>query len=355
LSFYVRTSVKAGPFRFNLSRSGVGVSAGIPGFRIGTGPRGNYVRIGSQGIYYRATSPRVAPASQLRPTLPPPGHHPSDVVMQDVTGVTSMSLEPTGGDDVIGQLNVAASRHGWGWPATIIALVAGLIIMPYGLVLWALAVPVCWWLFLRDKARRTVVLFYDVTDAAAAWFDQLVTQWRWLTESQKLWRIVESGRVETTYQHKTNAGASNLVNRITAAAAYNPPKHLATNVAVPSVTAGKSSLYFLPDRLLVRDGKHYSDVSYNNLKSEGSRGRFIEGPVQPPTDSTLVDRTWQYVNVKGGPDRRYANNPVLPIMLYGNIDLASPQGLSWRVQVSRADAAPAIAQTLGVAPAVRTT
>jgi hypothetical protein len=275
--------------------------------------------------------------------------------MQDVTGVTSMSLEPTGGDDVIEQLNTAASRHSLGWPATIIALIAGLLIMPYGLILWALAVPACWWLFLRDKARRTVVLFYDVTDAAATWFEGLVTNWRWLTESQSLWRIVESGRVETTYQHKTNAGASNLVNRIRAVGGYNPPKHLATNVTVPSITAGTASLSFLPDRLLVRDGKHYSDVSYDNLKSEGSRGRFIEGPGRLPTDANQVDQTWQYVNVKGGPDRRYSNNPMLPIMLYGNIDLTSPQGLSWRVQVSRAEAAPAIAQTLGSAPTARTT
>ena len=35
-----------GPFRFNLSKSGLGVSAGVPGFRVGTGPRGNYVHMG---------------------------------------------------------------------------------------------------------------------------------------------------------------------------------------------------------------------------------------------------------------------------------------------------------------------
>jgi hypothetical protein len=39
VGFYVRKSVKAGPFRFNLSKSGIGVSAGVPGFRVGTGPR----------------------------------------------------------------------------------------------------------------------------------------------------------------------------------------------------------------------------------------------------------------------------------------------------------------------------
>ena len=44
------------------------------------------------------------------------------------------------------------------------------------------------------------------------------------------------------------------------------------------------------------------------------------------------EQTWQYVNVKGGPDRCYANNPVLPIMLYGALDLTSPQGLNWQLQ-----------------------
>jgi hypothetical protein len=49
MGFYIRKSVKAGPFRFNLSKSGLGVSAGIPGFRVGTGPRGNYVQMGPAG------------------------------------------------------------------------------------------------------------------------------------------------------------------------------------------------------------------------------------------------------------------------------------------------------------------
>jgi hypothetical protein len=57
------------------------------------------------------------------------------------------------------------------------------------------------------------------------------------------------------HQYKTNAGASNLVSRIATVADLKGPKHLSTNVTIPSLTAGKSSLYFLPDRVLVRDGK----------------------------------------------------------------------------------------------------
>lgn len=36
----IRTSVKAGPLRFNLSKSGIGVSAGCQGFASAQGPAG---------------------------------------------------------------------------------------------------------------------------------------------------------------------------------------------------------------------------------------------------------------------------------------------------------------------------
>src|SRR6266487_1461234 len=55
MSFFLRKSLRFGPVRFNLSKSGIGVSAGVKGLRIGAGPRGNYVYAGRGGIYYRKT------------------------------------------------------------------------------------------------------------------------------------------------------------------------------------------------------------------------------------------------------------------------------------------------------------
>ena len=43
MGFYLRKSVSVGPLRFNLSKSGIGISAGVKGFRVGAGPRGNYI------------------------------------------------------------------------------------------------------------------------------------------------------------------------------------------------------------------------------------------------------------------------------------------------------------------------
>lgn len=107
MSFYLRKSVKAGPFRFNLSKSGVGVSAGVPGFRVGTGPRGNYVRVGGSGVFYRATRPQQStPDSGWTPPPPAPV---ADVLLEDVTGATAAELAPSGSSDVVAQLNGAAT------------------------------------------------------------------------------------------------------------------------------------------------------------------------------------------------------------------------------------------------------
>jgi hypothetical protein len=54
MGFYFRKSLRFGPLRFNLSRRGVGVSAGVKGFRIGRRAHGkDYVAAGREGIYYR--------------------------------------------------------------------------------------------------------------------------------------------------------------------------------------------------------------------------------------------------------------------------------------------------------------
>lgn len=56
MGFYIRKSFRAGPVRFNLSKSGFGASAGVKGLRLGTSGSGrNYVHAGRGGLYYRKT------------------------------------------------------------------------------------------------------------------------------------------------------------------------------------------------------------------------------------------------------------------------------------------------------------
>ena len=63
MGWYLRKSLKIGPLRLNLSKSGIGASAGVTGLRVGTGPKGTYFHAGREGLYFRKSlaSKRQAP------------------------------------------------------------------------------------------------------------------------------------------------------------------------------------------------------------------------------------------------------------------------------------------------------
>ncbi len=76
MSFFVRKAFRFGPLRLNLSKSGIGVSAGIKGARLGLDSRGRpYVAGGRHGLYYREYIKTPGGTRSGGPGLPggPPG------------------------------------------------------------------------------------------------------------------------------------------------------------------------------------------------------------------------------------------------------------------------------------------
>lgn len=59
----------AGPLRLNFSKSGLGLSLGVPGLHIGAGPRGRFLRAGipGTGIYYRKSLKGPKPTHRRAP------------------------------------------------------------------------------------------------------------------------------------------------------------------------------------------------------------------------------------------------------------------------------------------------
>lgn len=104
-------------------------------------------------------------------------------------------------------------------------------------------------------------------------------------------------------------------------------------------------LYFFPDRALVYEGKRVGAVSYDNLQVFQRNQRFIEsGSV--PSDATIVDHTWQYLNKSGGPDKKFSNNRKLPIALYSEVNFTCSTGLNERIQFSKSDVGKKLIQQL---------
>lgn len=344
MSFYLRTSVKVGPVRVNMSRAGLGASVGVPGFRLGTGPRGTYVSLGGGMATYRTTvrSPQEKARTPTVPASSQIPRSPSEVVLSDVSGATTLEMTEASSSDLVTQLNDAARSPRF-WPWFLVLTLALVYVSP--LVLLA-GVPLTVWLFWKDEIRRKVVVFYDVHgEVEAQRFQRLVDAFNQAGEAQRAWHVVASGAVSTTHQHKVNAGASALVSRLPLTRGIGGPPNLSANITVPSLSTPRRSVYLLPDRILIRDGKHYADVAYRDARAEAAPQRFIEdGAV--PSDSELVGHTWRYVNVKGGPDRRFKNNRQLPILRYGRLTLTGEAGYQAIFDFSTTAASSALAGAL---------
>lgn len=365
MGLYLRKSVRVGPLRFNLSKGGVGVSAGIKGFRVGTSPRGNYVHIGAGGIYYRATipsafsvggpgsprhsaSPAGGAAPLPQPVLPPasPSHTHGPMVAIDSASATT--IVDSSSHALLEELN--AKRKKWRlWPGVAaLSILTLLIAMSKGLPTWALtalgllgAVAVVL-VHQKDQLRKTVVLMYELDAGMERAVEAMHSGANALATASAAWHVSSHAAV---FEPKYHAGANAVVERQPTRFIVKPPPFVQTNVQTLAVNVGGQTLHFFPDRVLVYDSNGVGAVSYQELEVRVSSTRFIEeGGV--PRDATVVDRTWRYVNKTGGPDRRFKDNREIPVCQYEEVALRSDTGLNKLLQVSRLGSAAGFASAL---------
>jgi Protein of unknown function (DUF4236) len=344
---YIRKAFSLGPFRLNLSRSGLGASFGVKGARIGAGPRGMYVHAGRGGLYYRQyLNPATRRSGIIEPPVP---ESPSpQTLLRPIESADVTQLSDSSSAELLEELNRVRTRIQLA-PAAVFLFAltfAGLgavNLQPWAYAAAALALLLAL-LFLRhiDVTHGTAILRYDLDPEAEAAFSSLRTGFDQLRSSSAIWHIQASGETD---DWKRNAGASRLIDRQSIYPLFAVPPRVHCNLEVPMLPAGRQKLYFFPDRLLIYDRAGVGAVQYSELSAESAQTRFIEeGPV--PTDSQVVDRTWKYVNKSGGADRRFSNNRELPIVSYGVLHLASATGLNEMFNCSSPENAAAFAASI---------
>jgi hypothetical protein len=123
--------------------------------------------------------------------------------------------------------------------------------------------------------------------------------------------------VRTTYQFKTSVGAHEVVQRDAAKLHMNGPPVLVTNITVPTLQTSKRSLHFLPDQILVREGRSYAEIPYPACSVTVQPTNFIlAGAFKSPNRSarrvfsrTQEVRLWQISGKRpcaGGLPMRFA-------------------------------------------------
>lgn len=312
-----------GGFRINLSKSGIGYSWGVKGYRITKTARGTVrttVSIPGTGVSYVSESRKRQAQNQNRPTpqnvQPTQPYSPQTFNGQTYENARAEEISSAAVSDI---LDAAKKTLTWN-SALIICLIVSLV-LSFVNPLFLLSSIVFLVLFIFVRIKGVVKLDYCISD------DQVQAQWNArmgmlysIASSQKLWRILSSG---TIVDQKRNAGAQNAVNRVPCDFTCTLPFPFKANIRCISLSTKKEALIFLPDMLLIKQGKTFGALTYHDLSCRLSSTAFIEED-GVPRDAVVIGQTWKYVNKSGGPDRRFKDNRQLPICKYGELILTGP-------------------------------
>ena len=261
MSFYIRKYIKVGPLRFNLSKSGVGVSAGVKGLRLGTGPRGNYVHLGRYGLYYRKTLPPssaaptdLKPNSFSEPRIPQNVPEPSGTheVLEKIESADVSEMVDSSSEELLRELNQKRGIKRL-WPFAAIFTVA-FAVLGSQLVwpAWTIAAISIvgaigtYLVYQRDLLAKTAVIFYDFDPEMEKAYTALHHSGEQLAGCTKVWHIEARGKV---LDRKYQAGASSLVERKLTFIKKTEPPYLKTNIETVAIGVGRRVLHFFPDHL----------------------------------------------------------------------------------------------------------
>lgn len=311
MGFYIRKSIKFGPFRVNFSKSGIGVSAGVKGARISKGPKGTIVHLGSNGVYYRKSLLGGKNVSKNVTTenkkLESPNIQLQNIETNDILGLVDSSFEE---EFKIIQKNFSR-------------------------------------LFFGEKK---IYLFYEIDEEQENKIEKFYGILDTLRKCLNYWQLNAQAFTSTTDEKKAYGGAD-VVNKSFKLSSIlirmSKPRRFITNVKVLLLPLIDKKIYFFPDRLFITQGLKIGTVNYNDLIVEYGKAPTVMTKKDLPFGTKTLGSVWRYANKDGTPDKRYSSsNYQLPVADLSQLNLKSEMGLNESIQFSGGDVAEKFAKAL---------
>jgi len=346
-------------FRLNLSKTGMSATIGMKGFNINTGRNGTYLNTGipGTGIYDRIrldgksgnTSQEPPFSDNDTPVKIPPHSDDGTIEIKSLQPQLMTSDGMYGLKDAIikaretkAELKDESDKANGQKKIALFWLVTSYVFIFGMFFKW----------FRKNYNNR----MQDARDASDAYrnfrldisfdldasslneytalentFDKLSSVWR-------IWGITTQKTIDRV---KERSAASINITRTPVQFSRSSLDYLnAKYEALRLRTANGGDLYVYPG-FMVMPGLQRDDfaiIDFRDIEMEYHVQRFVETDMVP-SDVKIVDYTWRYVNKSGTPDRRYANNPKIPIALYYELVLKSEKGLHEYFQFSDAETA----------------
>lgn len=332
MGFRYRKSINlGGGFRINISKSGIGYSWGVKGYRITKTAKGTVRQTASipgTGISFSEETGKNKINNQQQYTPAIDNNH-----------YDTQNIENTITNDFVsaGLENILKSAHRvmiLNKLSTILFWITLLLVFIKPIYAMSSIVFILVKIFVKTFGR--VKLDYVIDDDQKEIVEKRINEMLKLTTCKKVWRIIQSSKV---IDKKYSGGASTTISRVQCKMYSKSPFPFKSKVNAAVFKSGKETIIFMPDKLFVIQKTKIGALNYSDISSDIRTTRFIESE-SVPKDSSVVGTTWKYVNKKGGPDRRFADNRQLPICEYGEIELTSNNGLNTLLMYSNPNCSP---------------
>jgi Protein of unknown function (DUF4236) len=344
MALYLRKAKKIGPFRINLSKSGIGISGGITGARFGINAQGRtYVHGGRHGLYYRKNLGSNTGSNGVNGNAI--NDVPRNAIIETYHSGNLDKLTDTSSREFVDELQTKANKiELWRWlglyPATLILIVLAANILfsatdPVAASGYALlgssALLLGVWTYIMyklDRRRKSLELHYIFDEELTDVYYSFIEGFNRFTKTNKIWEVLASVEANGTGTNIAREGIKEVSRH------KLPTPYLNTNVAIPYLRLKKIELFFLPERLILRRGKKYAAINYSSLTIKLGEKQFTESN-NTPEDTEVIDYTWLHANKNGDPDRRYKHNRQLPVCRYSTYHFESAEGLNELLMTSK--------------------
>ena len=188
---------------------------------------------------------------------------------------------------------------------------------------------------LQEQLRLTTVATEITVDREQAEpYYRMRDEFAALYECKKIWNVLEQKKIVRVAERRI---ADTAVTRTPVLFRLGSCDLMEWDKTVPHLqneTGG--DMYLYPGFILYRASKEafalidFCDVSLKFVSTE-----FTEPDILP-ADAKVIGKTWAKSNKDGTPDRRFANNYQIPVVLYGSLLFSTQDGLDVRYLCSSA-------------------
>ena len=190
----------------------------------------------------------------------------------------------------------------------------GFILAPWAGLIGVMIVVIMSIVKIGILQSRVVQLSYSMDRNWKNLANTRMAPFTYMMKCQRIWEVVHS---QGGYDRKYNAGCNVQVSRKDVRVIDSLPFPFKANVKAYGIDLGDYKFFFLPDCVYMVGGTEFKALHYEDIRWQIGTTLFFESNV--PSDAQVVGRTWQYVNKKGGPDRRFSYNPEFAECRYGEL------------------------------------